>query len=170
MYRVNKWGFDFQFIAGYYSQPTTKSLSIDNETEVIGTSKLVFKALKATNLSNSLFISSRFTKAVGYTSNGNPLDIQLEFAIATKAGFALYQNTPNPWTDATTIGFDLPNAGSAEIRIHDAIGRTLRVLNGDFEAGYNEVQLDGKGLDVNTILFYTIESEGHTATKSMIRQ
>ena len=96
--------------------------------------------------------------------------VQLEFTNAANAGFALYQNTPNPWTDTTTIGFDLPKAATAKIRIHDAIGRTLRVLNGDFAQGYNEVKLDGKGLDVNTILFYTIETDGFMTTKAMVRQ
>ena len=120
-------------------------------------------------LSDVLNISSRFTKAEAYDMNDHLLDISLEFETEENSTFVLLQNTPNPWSDKTTIGFNLPTATRAEIRIHDASGKTLRVIEQAFETGYNEVTLDGKGLGTQTILYYTITTNTHSATKSMVR-
>ena len=144
-------------------------VSTDNEYAATVNTTLVFTALKNIKLSEVLNISSRYTKAEAYDASGNLLDISLEFATDAGLSFALLQNTPNPWSDKTIIGFNLPRATRAEVRIHDAAGKTLRVIEQSFETGYNEVTLDGKDLGNQAVLFYTITTNTHSDTKSMVR-
>jgi hypothetical protein len=145
------------------------TMSVDNSQPTTVNSQLTFTALKDSKLSEVLNISSRLTKAEAYDTDNNILDINLEFGTDENPSFVLLQNTPNPWTDKTTIGFTLPKATRAEIRIHDAAGKTLKIIEQAFETGYNEVTLDGKGIGTQTVLFYTITTNDYTATKSMLR-
>ncbi len=70
-----------------------------------------------------------FTESV---STGTPLDLG-------KMELQLLQNRPNPFTDATTIGFILPEACEAHIRILDISGRELTSYDRKYTAGYHEL-------------------------------
>jgi hypothetical protein len=67
----------------------------------------------------------------------------------------------------TRIGFYLPSAGTAELTIRDVAGRVLRTIDGDYEAGYNEVRLDRQSLPAGT-LYYTLSYDGYQLTKVMM--
>jgi hypothetical protein len=57
----------------------------------------------------------------------------------------LYQNHPNPFNPRTTIRFDLPVAGQAQLSIYDLAGRLVRVLvEGEIPAGSHEAVWDGR--------------------------
>jgi hypothetical protein len=54
--------------------------------------------------------------------------------------------TPNPFSNSTEIGFEVP-AGGAEVRlqVHDATGRLVRILHtGGFPAGAGKIVWDGR--------------------------
>ena len=52
---------------------------------------------------------------------------------------------PNPFNPMTTVSFDLPRAGAAEIRIYSVRGELVGVLGGEqFPAGRNEVVWQGR--------------------------
>lgn len=70
-----------------------------------------------------------FTESVGTNVALDPQNLHLE----------LMQNRPNPFTDATTIGFILPEACKAQIRILDISGRELAVYDRSYTAGYHEL-------------------------------
>jgi len=82
--------------------------------------------------------------------------------------FELYQNTPNPFYEQTLIGFNLPEASEATLSIYDASGRTLHVIEGDFEKGYNNVQVDRDVLNAPGILYYRLVTPTRHATKKMM--
>ena len=84
-----------------------------------------------------------------------------------QAGMELYQNIPNPFISETRIGFWLPEAGRAELMIRDVAGRVLRVIEGDYEQGYNEVRLDRQNLPAGT-LYYTLTADDDQQTKVML--
>ncbi|MFN0176338.1 MAG: PKD-like domain-containing protein [Saprospiraceae bacterium] len=71
-----------------------------------------------------------FTESV---STGTPLDLG-------KLQLQLMQNRPNPFADATTIGFILPEACDAHIRILDISGRELTSYDRQYTAGYHELE------------------------------
>jgi hypothetical protein len=50
----------------------------------------------------------------------------------------LLQNQPNPFKGQTTIGFVLPEAGEAQLRIFDVNGRLITERTKQYAAGYQE--------------------------------
>ncbi len=44
------------------------------------------------------------------------------------AGLTLYQNTPNPFTQETSISFSLPASGHVSLTVYDSAGRLVEVL------------------------------------------
>jgi hypothetical protein len=131
---------------------------------------LVLRARTDAELSKVLGISSRLTRAEAYSNSDEVLDVALNFGQGTvaRAGFELYQNTPNPFKGMTVIGFNLPEAGEATIKINDVTGRLLKVIRSDFAQGYNEVRLQSAELGAVGVLTYTLESAEFTATRKMI--
>ncbi|MEW6756577.1 MAG: FlgD immunoglobulin-like domain containing protein, partial [Candidatus Latescibacterota bacterium] len=58
----------------------------------------------------------------------------------------LAPNYPNPFNASTTIPFSLPQAGRAEVSVHDLLGQRVAVLvQGRREAGEHTVRWDGRG-------------------------
>ncbi|MBK7408637.1 MAG: T9SS type A sorting domain-containing protein [Saprospirales bacterium] len=120
-------------------------------------------------LSDWLRISSHFTPKEAYNGEEELLDVRLLFegtAAAQEEGFALYQNRPNPFRQSTQIAFELPEATTARLTVWDASGKVLKVIEGAFAKGYNEVQLGQ--LMVSGVLYYKLETPTHVAVRKMI--
>jgi hypothetical protein len=157
------------FHMGYVDQGLITT-SVDlNETIGEGLFQMVIRANANINLSEVLRISSRLTKAEAYNSSDERLDLALSFNGTTKKNpYVLYQNVPNPFQGQTMIGFELPEAMEAMIKVQDVSGRTLQIIRGDFAKGYNEVEVSEEQLPQAGILYYTLETADYTATKKMI--
>jgi hypothetical protein len=157
------------FHMGYVDQGLITT-SVDlNETIGEDLFQMVIRANADINLSEVLRISSRLTKAEAYNSSDERLDLALSFNGTTKENpYVLYQNVPNPFQNETVIGFELPQAMEAMIKVQDVSGRTLQIIRGDFAKGYNEVEVSKEQLPQTGILYYTLETADYTATKKMI--
>ena len=136
---------------------------------------LVFYAGSSSQLSELLNISSRKTKAEAYVKTAQEektVGVGINFvdrAISTTAaGFELYQNIPNPFRNRTTIPFSLPQASKASLTIYDVSGREWKRMEGYYEAGYNQIQIDLSSLPVKGVLYYKLETSQYTATKKMV--
>ncbi|MBX2926221.1 MAG: hypothetical protein KF852_00170 [Saprospiraceae bacterium] len=130
---------------------------------------LVFRAAKPGLLSDLLRVSSEVTRAEAYNRNHKLLEVALNFGSRElKEGYALYQNQPNPFEDATVIGFYLPQAGEATLTVTDVRGRVLKVLKGDYGRGYQQLTLAGEELPAG-VLQYTLTSGEWTQTRKMVR-
>jgi len=129
---------------------------------------LTMKASANTRLSESMRVSDNVIRAEAYT--GSDLEvksIKLGYRNADTS-YALYQNEPNPFTDVTVIGFDLPKAANYTLSVYDVTGKNVMVINEAGEAGYNTVTLSKKDLRVSGVLYYKLESGEYTATKKMV--
>jgi hypothetical protein len=142
----------------------------------IGAFSVTFRAKADGHLSSMIGVSSRITKAQAYptaqqSNSPTALDVALRFNGNTIAGvgFELYQNTPNPWEDRTTIGFHLPEATSVTLTIFDETGRTLYTQKGDFAKGYNAFTLKRTQLDASGVLYYKVETATGAGTMKMIQ-
>ena len=63
-------------------------------------------------------------------------------------------NYPNPFTDNTTISFDLPEAGNAEIILYDILGQEIKIIaNTYFNEGNNEVLFKAGNLKNGTYIY-----------------
>lgn len=130
---------------------------------------LSFNAKKKAALNEVLFISSDLTKAEAYNSGLDKMEVALNFRnLEMDAEYALYQNTPNPFSDNTVIKFNMQKAGLANITIYDMNGRVLKVIEDNFDKGVHEVSISKYDLPVNGMLYYQMNTEGFTATKKMI--
>ncbi|MDQ7798578.1 MAG: aryl-sulfate sulfotransferase [Candidatus Edwardsbacteria bacterium] len=88
--------------------------------------------------------------------------------------FVLYQNTPNPFKDITKIKYQVPVAGTVNLKIYNIMGQEIRKLCNKYEtAGIHTISWDGKdnrGNKVaNNILFYRLEYNGIYRNKRMVR-
>lgn len=80
----------------------------------------------------------------------------------------LYQNQPNPFTDATSISFYLPELSRVEVAIYSVLGEKLiAVHNGSFEAGKHEISFVNKRLSTGTY-YYSIKTDKGVFTRKMI--
>ncbi|RMD75476.1 MAG: T9SS C-terminal target domain-containing protein, partial [Bacteroidetes bacterium] len=138
------------------------------DNEVVFT--LVFTGKAEAQLSDLLSISSRYTKAEAYNENGELLDVELAFTSGKVAApeFALYQNTPNPFGERTVIGFTLPEATRATLTISDVTGKVLKVIERDFNKGYNEVIISRDELPAAGVLYYQLDTPTDSASRKMI--
>ena len=131
---------------------------------------LVFKSTSNGNLSNVLNLNSSVTKAEAYM--GTSLDkADVVLAVGStdvSTEFDLYQNSPNPFDAQTVIGFNLPVAGNATLRVYDVAGKTITSMTKSFAKGYNEIVLTKAQVGVEGVLYYELESGDNVATKKMI--
>jgi hypothetical protein len=78
----------------------------------------------------------------------------------------LFQNYPNPFNPTTTIRFGLPQKSHVTLSVFNALGQQVALLvEGDREAGYHDVRLDGGGL-ASGVYFYRIRIRGSDAASS----
>ena len=130
---------------------------------------VVVRATADTKVSEVLTVSSRYTAAEAYNTADEVLGVALNVNGATAiAANELFQNNPNPFKGETVIGFNLIDASEATITVQDVTGRILKVVEGDFAAGYNQVRLTASDLPSTGVFYYTLEAGEYTATKKMI--
>lgn len=87
--------------------------------------------------------------------------------------FILSQNCPNPFNQATKIGFTLTKSGLVSLNIYDALGRKVRTLVSDhLSSGYESVVWDGKndsGKELASgIYFYQLKAGDLSETKKLV--
>jgi len=89
-------------------------------------------------------------------------------------GFALYQNTPNPFNPATAITYDVPaGGGRVTLEIYDVVGSLVRTLADRHEAaGSKRVTWDGtddRGQKVGSgVYFYRLRAPGYEQSLKMM--
>ncbi|MBL7780225.1 MAG: T9SS type A sorting domain-containing protein [Saprospiraceae bacterium] len=154
---------------GVFGDAVTTSVDgTDNEFS------MTFRAAKTGRLSQMLGVSSRITKAEAYNLNNDRLDVAFRFNTANGStisgvGFELYQNQPNPFVNKTFIGFHLPEATSATLRVFDENGRLIFTQTGSFAKGYNSFAIDRQLITTTGMLYYSVETDSDSATKKMIQ-
>ncbi len=149
-------------ITSSWSEADGQSLSSD---VVLFT--IVVKAKSEVQLRDAFSLNNRVTTTEAYDANGGLKDISLRFD-GQDAGFALYQNTPNPFEGQTVIGFKLPEASKATLSVYDVTGKVLKIVEGEYNQGYNEVKLKSSDLNATGVLYYQLDTKTYTATKKMI--
>jgi len=141
------------------------AVATEKETNLFS---LIFKSSSAGRLSEKLRITSSITTAEAYDIAGNITDVQLDFIPSEPSNIQLYQNHPNPFRGITSIGFYLPEAGKAVLNILDVQGKVLKEINGVYEKGHQEIQLNAADLTDKGVLYYQLIMDKKQVIKRMI--
>ncbi len=123
-------------------------------------------------LSDVLKIDPGVLPGLAYTSALEEMAVELQYGLVTgtntpgMADFALLQNRPNPFNGTTTIGFVLPAACEARLRIVDVSGRVITERTAQYPAGTHAelFELDG----ASGVLYYELITPFGTQTKRML--
>ena len=84
------------------------------------------------------------------------------------SSFVLFQNYPNPFNPSTTIRYSLPRRSQVTLSVYNTLGQLVSTLaNGEEQAGYHEVKLDGTGL-ASGLYFYRLQTGGYVQTKKLL--
>jgi subtilisin-like proprotein convertase family protein len=130
---------------------------------------LKFRAIKETDITDPIQITSSVTPAVGFDGEYQLMKITLNNRTQeTDNGFELMQNKPNPFNESTIITFRLRDAGNAKITISDITGKVVKLINGQYAKGLHTIELNKSELGSSGVLLYKIESGKYTDTKKMI--
>ncbi len=129
---------------------------------------LVLRAKADAKLSSTLILN-RLVYPEAYDQHNENLGIALNFeGIQATEAYELRQNTPNPFSDETVIGFTLPKALKGTLTVRDVKGATIYKVEGNYAKGNNQVTLKKEHLGASGVLYYTLETTDFTATKKMV--
>jgi hypothetical protein len=82
--------------------------------------------------------------------------------------YLLYQNYPNPFNPSTTIRYALPSKSNVTLIVYNTLGQQVALpQNGEQEAGYHEVQFDGRNM-ASGMYFYRIHAGDFVETKRLL--
>ena len=133
---------------------------------------VVVKAQADVMISKALSISSALTKAEAYTQDEEVLNVGLQFTengkVVATEGFEMYQNKPNPFSESTTVGFNLPEASNVSLTIYDMSGRIVKSYDNSFSKGYNAFEVKTVDLGSTGVFYYRIDTPTHSGTKKMV--
>lgn len=78
------------------------------------------------------------------------------------------RNYPNPFSQSTTISYQLKDAGKVNLKVFDACGREISTLvNENQPVGLHRVVFDADGL-AEGLYYYTITTENQVTTRKMV--
>jgi len=171
--RVDNFGLhkmDDGFITTSWNQATGNNASAEtNNSESATLFTIAFTAFKDGQLSEQLSLANRPTVIEAYDENGGLMEVELTFTTpAYNDKFELYQNTPNPFHDATSIGFYLPEASEIQLILRDEVGRIIHTVKDKRPQGLNTIKLEKKHL-TNGFIYYQLTSKFGTKSKKMLK-
>ncbi|MDX2071119.1 MAG: T9SS type A sorting domain-containing protein [Haliscomenobacter sp.] len=132
---------------------------------------LEFRAKKSGNSSELFQLVELDLAAEAYTHGGEFEKIVLERNLQSESiqpQFQLYPNSPNPFSQSTTIEFDLGEAGPATLQISDLSGRVLKSISQEYPAGHQQIVIDKTDLNQVGVLLYTLQAGAHRKTMKMV--
>ncbi len=149
--------------------PDKNALTMAWEKGGMASFALKCRATEPGNIRDMLRISSQITKAEAYRENnsGQAARFQPALRFPEQGGFELFQNRPNPFNEATEIGFNLPDAAVAILKIYDMNGRLLHSQTGEYPKGINTIRLAKSGLQTSGVYYYQLETTQHNAIRKM---
>jgi len=129
---------------------------------------MTFTATKNGRLSELLSIQSNPTVAEAYDADLEVLRVDLAFTQPSTTDLALYQNQPNPFNGNTTIGFELPENSAIQLQIFDVAGKQLQLIEGEYQKGYNAIEVNNTDLKASGVLYYQLHTAFGSLTKKMM--
>lgn|GEM_PF-6749488 len=100
-----------------------------------------------------------------YFGKGQPVSGENESLVPVS--FALAQNFPNPFSNYTTLSFDVPEPAHVQISVYDLLGRKVfDVVDKEYGTGTHKVQISGDDL-ASGMYFYKMVANDQVFTQTM---
>jgi len=107
------------------------------------------------------------TYFLGHDSIMGLISSSVSVEAAAPAGFAVAQNSPNPFNPTTTISFTLATAGDVSVDVFNVAGQKVdTVANAFMNAGSQSIVWDASDFSAG-VYFYTVKSGAHSQTMKM---
>ncbi len=132
------------YLTSLWLNSVNQPLTLDDNTVLY---ELEFKVIGEVGMSSDISTNSLVTPRLAYRSNYEQVEFlsdnglleivsltDIEFVVEEK-GAKLLQNTPNPFTEQTTINFYLPHSGRASVLIYNMLGEKIWQVENNFAAG-----------------------------------
>jgi len=104
-------------------------------------------------------VQGELTGADAETLSGVGLSVpQVSFGIERPDKFALEGNAPNPFRNRTALSVQMPESGSATVRVYNTLGQQVKTLRTNLSVGDQRIEVDGSGLS-SGVYMYRIEVE-----------
>lgn len=85
-------------------------------------------------------------------------------------GFAVNQNTPNPFSGVTSINYSLETPTNVNLVVYDITGKSVATINEGFKnTGSYKLELNGSSLQ-NGVYYYSFRTDYGQVTKKMMIQ
>lgn len=90
--------------------------------------------------------------------------------LSRSANHKLSQNYPNPFSDKTTIAFEIRSNSFVSLKVYTILGEEIAELAGkEFTPGMHTLEFKADGL-LKGVYFYTIKTNEYSASRKMILQ
>lgn len=120
----------------------------------------------------SLSLADDRIEALAGDASGNERTIQLittgKWTGNRIAEGKLLQNSPNPFTNKTTINVLLTQPAKGKLTVYDVSGKPVYTRSGDFAKGMNTIEIKAEDLLGSGVYIYKFESDVFTDTRKMI--
>ena len=144
---------------------TINYVQLANGSSVI---ELEIKPLVNGKLSEMISISDVGIESQTYLNNEVSYDSAEIFWNTDIGEFALYQNTPNPWTESTDISFKIPIDSEVTINISSINGQRIKTFNGYYESGIHSLILNDQDLMRSGVYYYEMRCRNYVVLEKMI--
>ena len=118
------------------------------------------------NLSSDLSVNSSIVEAQAYSPD-DVFDLSSRI-VSSDTDIILYQNSPNPWSDNTEIGFMLPMELDYELKFYSVSGQLLHTIKQNGIPGLNKVNVYNDDINSNGLIYYELITPNEKTTKRMI--
>ncbi len=113
--------------------------------------------------------SKRLARPDGFAEEGSTAELFENKENTLEKSTELYQNTPNPFDNATAITFFLAEENDVVLRIADAQGREIEVLqNGKLQGGTHQFRIDATDMP-SGLYFCTLQIGEQRFVRKMIK-
>ena len=97
-----------------------------------------------------------------------PVNVDDEIPAGQITSYRLFQNYPNPFNPATTIKYQLPDAGFVSLKVYDIMGQEVAELVNERKGpGVYSVNFDASSLS-SGLYIYTLNSGDYSVSKKML--
>ncbi|HZV44078.1 MAG TPA: hypothetical protein VFF90_06350, partial [Saprospiraceae bacterium] len=135
--------------------------------DIVFTVKAISK--KAGNLQQSLQLNSDITEAELYSANDEIFIPKIITRTNNENLLTIFAPEPNPWSTTCTIPFHIQSGGNLIFTVYDVNGTKVFSDEKYYSFGYHEMKLSANDIQVNGLLFYTLQSENEIRSGKFLR-